>query len=276
DDLAADPEVTHISPDRTLAGHLNNGAPAVNAPYAWSLGLDGSNMAVAVIDSGIQGTTSKGKETADLKLPGTSRSRIVYNQSWVNDAAGTQDAYGHGTNVAGIVGGNGSDSTGPQYTKTFKGIAPNSNLVNLRVLDANGMGTDSSVIAAIQTAIQLKATYNIRVINLSLGRPVFESYTVDPLCQAVEAAYRAGIVVVVAAGNDGRDNSQGTYGYGTISSPANDPYVITVGAMKSMGTPTRTDDLIATYSSKGPTLIDHVAKPDLVAPGNQLVSLVSG
>ena len=157
---------------------------------------------------------------------------------------------------------------------TFKGIAPNVQLINLRVLDRNGSGTDSSVIAAIDRAIQLKSKYNIRVINLSLGRPVYESYTLDPLCQAVEAAYQAGIVVVVSAGNDGRDNSAGTNGYGTITAPANDPYVITVGAMKSMGTPTRADDQIATYSSKGPTAIDHIAKPDLVAPGNLVVSII--
>lgn len=142
-------------------------------------------------------------------------------------------------------------------------------------MDSNGEGTDSAVIAAIQTAISLKNTYNIKVINLSLGRPVYESYTLDPLCQAVEAAYQAGIVVVVAAGNDGRDNSAGTNGYGTIYSPANDPYVITVGAMKSMGTPTRADDLIATYSSKGPTAIDFIAKPDLVAPGNLVDSFMA-
>ncbi len=100
---------------------------------------------------------------------------------------------------------------------------------------------------------------------------MFESYTLDPLCQAVEAAYQAGIVVVVSAGNMGRDNSFRNNGYGTITAPANDPYVITVGAMKMMGTPDRGDDLIATYSSKGPTIIDHIAKPDLVAPGNRLV-----
>ena len=132
------------------------------------------------------------------------------------------------------------------------GIAPGANLLNFRVLDANGNGSDSSVIAAIEQAIALKNKYNIRVINLSLGRPVFESYTQDPLCQAVEAAWKAGIVVVVAAGNDGRDNSFGNEGYGTIMAPGNDPYVITVGAMRSMGTPSRTDDLVASYSSKGP------------------------
>jgi serine protease AprX len=113
------------------------------------------------------------------------------------------------------------------------GIAPGANLLDLRVLDANGQGSDSAVIAAIETAIALKSKYNVRVINLSLGRPVYESYKLDPLCQAVEAAWKAGIVVVVAAGNDGRDNSFGNDGYGTISSPANDPYVITVGAMKT-------------------------------------------
>lgn len=158
---------------------------------------------------------------------------------------------------------------------TFRGIATNVNFVNLHALDMNGVGTDSTVINAINAAINLKSKYNIRVINLSLGRPVYESYTLDPLCQAVEKAYKAGIVVVVTAGNDGRDNSAGTQGYGTITAPGNDPYVITVGAMKTMGTLTRTDDVIASYSSKGPTSLDHIVKPDIVAPGNRVVSLIA-
>jgi serine protease AprX len=99
------------------------------------------------------------------------------------------------------------------------------------------------------------------VVNLSLGRGVFESYTLDPLDQAVEQVWNAGIVVVVAAGNYGRDNSNNNNGYGTITAPGNDPYVITVGAMKTMGTATRADDLIATYSSKGPTMLDHHVGP---------------
>ena len=93
------------------------------------------------------------------------------------------------------------------------------NIVSLRALDDNGIGKDSSVIAAIDRAIALKSAYNIRVMNLSLGRVIKESYTKDPLCQAVERAWRAGIVVVVAAGNNGRDNSMGTSGYATITSP---------------------------------------------------------
>jgi serine protease AprX len=111
-------------------------------------------------------------------------SRIVYSESFVPKVSSAADQYGHGTHVAGIVAGNGAASTGSGYAKTFRGIAPNARLINLRVLDANGAGTDSSVISAIDGAIQLKNLYNIRVINLSLGRPVYESYALDPLCQA--------------------------------------------------------------------------------------------
>ena len=108
----------------------------------------------------------------------------------------------------------------------------------------------------------MKSRYNIRVLNLSPGRPVFEGFFADPLCLAAEAAWKAGSVVVAAAGNNGRD------GYGTISAPGNDPYVITVGAMKTNGTPGRFDDTIVSYSSSGPMEIDHVGKPDIVVPGN--------
>ena len=146
------------------------------------------------------------------------------------------------------------------------------NLVDLHVLDANGAGSDSEVIAAIQQAIALKNTYNIRVINLSLGRGIFSSYTQDPLCQAVESAWNAGIVVVAAAGNYGRLSMNGSNGYGTLAAPGNDPLVLTVGAMKTMGSYSRSDDQIASYSSKGPTTYDHVVKPDIVAPGNLVVS----
>ncbi len=134
------------------------------------------------------------------------------------------------------------------------------NLIDLKVLDQNGESNDAAVIAAIQEAIALKSKYNIKVINLSLGRPIFESYHLDPLCRAVEAAYHAGIVVAVAAGNLGRN------GYSTITSPGNTPEAITVGAMNTMGTVTRGDDQIASYSSRGPTYIDLIAKPDLRPP----------
>jgi serine protease AprX len=264
--LEEDSDVAYISPDRAVSGMLDLALPAIGADTAQAWGYDGTGIGVAVIDSGI---TVKN----DLRTPALV-SRVGYSQNFAADNY-TADLYGHGTHVAGIIGGNGSASNCWSCFKSVKGIAPGVNLVNLRALDTNGSGTDSAVIAAIQQAILLKNQYNIRVINLSLGRGIFDGYANDPLCQAVERAWNAGIVVVVAAGNYGRDNSNDNNGYGTITSPGNDPYVITVGAMKTNGTPERTDDLIASYSSKGPTLIDHVVKPDLVAPGNQVVSLLS-
>src|SRR5262249_53230139 len=229
--LEKHPDIAYVTPDRQNTSTFDQSdSPAFSAITAdvarSQYGLDG--LGIAVIDSGIYNHDD---------LQGTSGSRVVYSESFVASDSSTGDAYGHGTHVAGIIGGNGQDSSGGQY----HGVAPLVNIVNLRVLNGQGSGNDSQVIAAIQRAIQLKNTYNIRVMNLSLGRPVFESYTLDPLCQAVEAAWKAGIVVVVAAGNNGRDNSHGTQGYATIQAPGNDPNVITVGATKDQDTPWRLD-----------------------------------
>jgi serine protease AprX len=262
------PDVAYVSPDRPNKVASDDDIPAVEGDVArQQYGLDGTGVGIAIIDSGVFNHD-------DLKTPNGLGSRIVYSESFIPGDPSTNDAYGHGTHVAGIVAGNGHDSQSG-YPTQYIGVAPNANIINLRVLDANGSGTDSQVIAAIQRAIQLKSTYNIRVINLSLGRNVYESYTLDPVCQAVEAAWKSGIVVVVAAGNQGRNNDFGTQGYATIQAPGNDPNVITVGATKTNGTPGRMDDTVASYSSKGPTMVDHVVKPDLVAPGNRIVSLAS-
>src|SRR5207245_802346 len=201
--LEDDPDVTYISPNRPLSGTstVDFAPETVNAPVAWQQwGLDGTGVGVAVIDSGV---TAVGDLYWWNPANQTYGSRVIYSQNFVPGTTVTSDQYGHGTHVAGIIASAGWFSTGSNFTHTFKGIAPNANIINLRVLDQNGAGTDSSVIAAIQTAISLKSKYNIRVINLSLGRQVYESYTVDPLCQAVEAARNAGIVVLAAAGNQG-------------------------------------------------------------------------
>jgi serine protease AprX len=264
--LSNQANVKYISLDRVLAPNLSNAAPAINAFAAWQSGYTGAGIGIALVDSGVSAHP-------DLNGGFLGLSRVVWNQSFVSGNLSAADQYGHGTHVAGLIAGDGASSTGSKYSRTFEGIAPGAHLVNLRVLDQNGEGNDSTVIAAINTAIALKPLFNIRVMNLSLGREVYESYQLDPLCQAVEAAWKAGIVVVVSAGNNGR--TQASEGYGTVTSPGNDPYVITVGAMKPMGTPTRLDDLIASYSSKGPTAGDAVVKPDVVAPGNLLVSLES-
>lgn len=263
--LAHDPDVLYVSPDRQtiklspddyiLDATLTN--PVIN------MGYTGVGIGIAVIDSGVKANHP------DLVNTRTGYSRVVYSESFI-PGLDTSDQYGHGTHIAGLVAGNGYVSDG-----WMRGIAQRANIINLRVLDGNGAGTDSALIAAIERAIQLKNYYNIRVINLSLGRRISESYTLDPVCQAVEQAWRAGIVVVAAAGNYGRDDSRSTSGYATVTVPGNDPYVITVGALNTHATDTTSDDTMASYSSKGPTLLDHVVKPDIVAPGNRVVSLLA-
>jgi serine protease AprX len=267
--LEAHPDIAYVSPDRRVQRAADVAAPAVLADIAaQQYGLNGSGIGVALIDSGVS-------DHPDLHSSShPNKSRVVYSESFVAGDSSTADGYGHGTHVAGIIGGNGSASASG-YSRQYTGIAPGVNIINLRVLDVNGGGSDSAVIAAIDRAIDLKNVYNIRIINLSLGRPVQESYTLDPICQAVEAAWNAGITVIVAAGNNGRSNYSVTQGYATINSPGNDPYIITVGAVSGHGTDTRTDDAITSFSSKGPSFIDHIAKPDVVAPGNGIVSLLA-
>jgi len=177
--LANDPEVEFVSLDHPLKGMDDYTAAAMNVSAAVSTAYDGTGIGVAVIDSGINDTHSD--------LGNRSKSRVLYHQDFTGTTTYLNrkqvwDLYGHGTHVTGIIGGNGNKSNG-----RYAGVAPNVNLIDLRVLDANGAGSDSEVIAAIQQAIALKNTYNIRVINLSLGRGIFSGYAQDPLCQAVES-----------------------------------------------------------------------------------------
>src|SRR5579864_4142104 len=259
DGLSDNPNVAYVTLDRQVTAQFDYSEQAINAPVAWQLGLDGTGVGIALVDSGVY-------RHDDLEQANSHKSRVVYSEVF-NGRNG--DEFGHGTHVAGIVAGNGKSSTGAGFTTTFKGVAPNANIIDLEVLDENGITTDSLVIRAIDRAIDLKDQYNIRVLNLSLGRPIYESSQIDPLCQAVKAAWQSGIVVVTSAGNLGRNS------YASILSPGNSPYAITVGAMKTNGTPARGDDLVASYSSKGPTWIDQTVKPDIVAPGNQVVSLLA-
>ncbi len=215
--LEADPQIASVTIDHPMQLMDDTTDAAIGAASAWNAGFTGAGVGVAVIDSGINDSHP------DLWDSTHTTSRVVYHQDFTgtattNSAGANYDLYGHGTHVAGIIGGNGSLSGGQ-----YQGVAPGVNLIDLRALDANGSGSDSTVIAAIQQAIALKNVYNIRVINLSLGRGIPVSYTQDPLCQAVEAAWNSGIVVVVAAGNYGRLSAYGSAGYGTITAPGNDP-----------------------------------------------------
>jgi serine protease AprX len=276
--VAAHAQVDYVSPDRAVKAHMDTITQTVGVNAAWLQGLNGKGIGVAVIDSGFTWHWDLNcvDPSGNRNIP--CPSRVIYNEDFTGagevdpTSAGQSDLFGHGTHVMGILGGNGNASNDPAIKRRIVGVAPGAHFLALKALRRDGSGSDSAVIAAINRAIQLRSKYNIRVMNLSLGRPVLESYTKDPLCQAVEAAWRAGIVVVVAAGNNGRDNSRGTQGYGTVNSPGNDPYVITVGAVNNKQSASRSDDIIATYSSKGPTAIDRIAKPDVVAPGNQIIA----
>ena len=144
------------------------------------------------------------------------------------------DDYGHGTHVAGTIGGSGALSS----NKDYRGLAPNVKLVVLKVLDKNGAGYTSDVIRAVDFAVANRASLGIQIINLSLGHPIFEPAATDPLVQAVERAVRAGVIVVAAAGNYGKNPTTGLPGYAGITSPGNAPSAITVGAVRRW-TPSR-------------------------------------
>src|SRR6478735_5203685 len=267
--LAARADVESIHDDRPVFAHLNRVAVTVGGrDVQANMGLDGAGIGVAVIDSGV---TRWHDDLTDLttsgRLRGRDGQRVAAFVDFVNGAPEAYDDNGHGTHVAGIIAGNGYDTGGLRA-----GMAPAAQLVSLKVLDADGQGTISSVIAAFQWAIMNRRAHNIRVINLSVGAAVTESFNSDPLTLAAKRAVDAGIVVVAAAGNFGR-NDRGETQYGGITAPGNAPWVLTVGASNIAGTVERGDDTVAPYSSRGPSAVDFQAKPDLVAPGTGVVSL---
>jgi serine protease AprX len=260
--LAASPFVEHVSSDRLIVSTMERTSAAIgSATIRQLLGLDGSGVGVAIIDSGITGWHD------DLTDAPAAAQRVDRFVDLVAQRDAAYDDYGHGTHVAGIVAGNGFDSSGARA-----GIAPGARLTVLKVLDGSGRGRVSDVIAALDYIVANKSTLNIRVANLSVMAPAFEPYDVDPLTLAAKRAVQAGIVVVAAAGNLGR-TADGALMYGGIGAPANAPWVLTVGASSHQGTIDRADDSIAAFSSRGPGLGGYTAKPDIVAPGVGIESL---
>jgi serine protease AprX len=254
--LSRDPFVTRIQWDRPIPalgtpGELSLYAQIVRATNVWLQGDKGQGIGVAILDSGVSSHD-------DVNLPA---SRIVASVDFTGGTA-PGDPGGHGTHVAGIVAGNGTDSA-----QAREGVAPGANIIDVRVIDSNGNATLSSVVGGIQWVINNRKTYNIRVMNLSLGAPSTVSYRDDVLASAVEMAWNSGIIVVAAAGNSGPTP-------GTIVTPGSDPFIITVGALDDNGTVATSDDTVAFFSSLGPT-VDGLNKPDVVAPGRKIVSLRS-
>ena len=255
--LAASSLVRRVVLDRVVRDSMDRMGETIGATSVrQELGYDGTGIGVAVIDSGIAAWHD------DLTRPDVPGSqRVDQFVDFVNGRQTAYDDYGHGTHVAGIIAGNGFDSGGARA-----GVAPGARLLVLKVLDASGRGRISDVIAAIDYVVSHQGTFNTRIINLSIGAGVFESYNTDLLTLAAKKAVDRGIVVVASAGNAGR-NSQGRDVYGGTTAPGNAPWVLTVGASSTQGTAGREDDVMAAFSSRGPTAIDRTAKPDLVAPG---------
>jgi serine protease AprX len=273
EELARHPWVELLSDDAVvranaapIVDHDRSGrVPAVPSTLRATLGLPnaptwttpgGAGIGVAIIDSGIAPLADFGD-------------RITAFYDFTRGGIPTlpYDDNGHGTHIAGLIGSNGTLSG-----SDFVGVAPRVQLLGFKVLDRTGLGRTSDVIKAIEFITANKTRLDVDVINLSLGHPIFAPAGDDPLVRAVEKAVDAGITVVIAAGNYGQHEETGETGYTGIASPGNAPSAITVGAVNTQNTTTRADDTVTRYSSRGPTWFDGFAKPDVVAPGHQLVS----
>ena len=264
--LAGLPGVRAVTPDDRVqvqgtasSGGIRSVYPkVVKADAAWNRGVTGSGVTVAVLDTGVAPNLPDlagrlVQVTDDLSGQATP----CKNLSGELDCS---DRYGHGTFIAGLVAGNGASSGGK-----WKGVAPGARVLSVKTAGADGSADVSNILAAIQWVVSFKDRYNIRVLNLSLGTDSRQDWRVDPLNYAVERAWAAGMTVVVAASNEGPAP-------GTITKPADDPWVITVGATDDRGTAGVSDDLLPDFSGRGPTA-HGLAKPDVVAPGAHVISL---
>jgi serine protease AprX len=275
DSLRATPGISDVTEDAGLelsskevedqvaqAGSLYTIANQVTGASAmWDAGYTGQGIDVAVIDSGV--VPVKG-----LDDPG----KVVYGPDLTletNGSAKQKDTYGHGTHMSGIIAGRDPEAKGNKKSgdaSNFVGMAPDARIVSVKVADAKGQTDVSQAIAAIDWVVQNrnKNGLNIRVLNMSFGTDGVQDYVLDPLAFAAEQAWHKGIVVVVAVGNEG-------FGTGKVNNPAYDPYLIAVGSNTANGTATTADDVVSSFSNDG----DGTRNPDVVAPGDQVVSLRS-
>jgi serine protease AprX len=251
--LRSDPAVRLIAADGGVSasgrrknvdvpGENSVGVLAIDAEKAWRSST-GRGVTVALLDTGI------------ANHPALSGS-VVASVDFVNDGAKVLDPGGHGTHLAGLIAG---------HSAEFRGVAPDAKLVSLRVLDAHGDGTVHGVLGAIDWTLKHRREFGIRVMNLSFGATQRTSYQSDILAAAAESVWFSGVVVVAAAGNDGPQD-------GTIGTPGADPFVVTVGSLDDHGTVQAADDRESSFSSRGPTR-DGFAKPDVLAPGERVLSL---
>ncbi|WP_156947681.1 S8 family peptidase [Virgibacillus alimentarius] len=241
--------IKKIHYDRKVTTLLDTATPSMNSDQLQENGLTGEDVTIAVIDTGIH-------PHADLE------GRIKAFKDLVGDQDQSYDDNGHGTHCAGDAAGNGAASDGK-----YKGPAPDANVVGVKVLNKMGSGSLSTVIDGIEWCIQNQAEHAINVLSLSLGSEATQPAEDDPVVRAVDAAWDEGMVVCVAAGNSGPEEQ-------SIGSPGTSPKVITVGAADDHNNTDRSDETVADFSSRGPT-IDGLPKPDLLTPGVDIVSLRS-
>jgi serine protease AprX len=229
---------------------------AIRAKELWDAGVDGSGVDVALIDSGVVPVDG-------LTYPGKVVNGPDFSFESQADHLQYLDTYGHGTHMAGIIAGR-DDSGAIGDPDTFTGIAPGARIINVKVADATGGVDVTQVIAAIDWVVQHRTDngLNIRVLNLSYGTDSGIDYEDSALAFAVEQAWEAGIVVVVAAGNDGNN--------AMLRDPATDPFIIAVGSADNNVTSTAADDSVNSFSNCGPGTNRNV---DVVAPGTSVVSL---
>jgi serine protease AprX len=258
-DLARLPGVLAITPDAAMqrTGYAvdklrTTYQEAIGLPEAWNgnNSAAGSGVVIAMLDTGVN-PSHPAIENAKVTCLATNPK-----------ATSCRDGHGHGTHIAGII--NGRDDDGHYY-----GVAPAAELISVKISDDVGNVTEADLLRGLEWVHDHRATRKIRVVTLSITSSVPSSYLVSPLGAAVEKLWRAGIVVVVAAGNDGAAPNAMHY------APANDPFVITVGALDHNDTPTTADDRLASFSSRGRTQEGHV-KPEVVAPGRKIVAALAG
>jgi serine protease AprX len=282
--LSADPRVRNVSINARVkpqdngwwgSGNGSSGRPdprtlgtayplSIRADRAWYEGDTGQGVGVAVVDTGIAGNLP------DFQVSQRNASSRVVASAVVNPGANSAgDGFGHGTHIAGIISGDGANrSSSDPLDGKYVGVAPDANLIDVKIADDQGNASVLDVIDGLQFVVDHRSDYNIRVVNLSLSSTDPQSYTTDPLDAAAEAAWNSGVVVVAAAGNLGGASNAVDY------APANDPYVVSVGGVDDMGTKTTSDDTLASWSSHGTTQ-DGYAKPDVLAPGAHIVSTIS-
>lgn len=249
-DIARSDAIHYIADDMRIRSTMDIATRVVEADKAQTQGYTGKDVGIAILDTGVY-------PHPDLTRP---RNRLIAFKDFVNNKGAPYDDNGHGTFVAGIAAGNGYASQGK-----YKGIAPQANIIGVKVMDARGDGSTSDIVAGMQWIVDNAAKYNIKVMSLSLGATPSTSAHRDALSSAVDGVWRRGILVVAAAGNDGPKLN-------TINTPGINPRIITVGASDDKRTVSIRDDSIADFSSRGPGP-GRVNKPDLVAPGVKIKSL---